>query len=516
MKFMKLGLLFLAALGAGLQQPAYAKKIFRSGDGVQKRPSSWSEICKERKSAVVQIFTCRNHFDIFEPFRPPEQGGASGSGVFISSDGYALTNFHVVEYAVGIYAQTSLSGKERFELEFVGGCPQRDIALLRFTPSSLDRFRKISKQKDTPFVDLGNSDNIVEAQPIMLLGHPGGEEEVKITVGYVKGRTVGSGGALIQTTAPVNSGDSGGPFFDDRGNVIGLCVAKKIDAECFGYIIPMNNITLMFDDLVKNKLLRLPFWGICFIPTSQSTREYLRCSEEGVYISEVLPGALAEKSGLKRGDVITSVDGRKLDESGYLFVDWTEEKVSIVDYLNRLPLGSDIKVSYCRDGKILATSVKAAARQIMRVDYFYPGFEQLPAYEIFAGMVVSQLTINHIMLMSQMGVGIEPALAKYAQEEGDLEPRLLITSIFNTSKLHLSRALNRRVTLLDKINGQRVTTIEEFRKAVLDGKKQEFVTIETNGGAFVALPLKDVLEEENRLSDLYCYKQSDLVASLKK
>ncbi|MBM3886317.1 PDZ domain-containing protein [Candidatus Dependentiae bacterium] len=508
-------LLTLLGLGTSLQLHGRFDKSFRS-DTVRKKPLSWAEICKERKSAIVQIIACRNHFDIFEPFRPPEQSGAAGSGSFISSDGYILTNFHVIEGAVGIYAQTSLTGKERFELELIGGCPQRDVALLRLTPKSLDRFRKISKQKDTPFVPTGNSDEIVEAQPIMSLGHPGGEEEVKITIGYVKGRTVAPGGALIQTTAPVNPGDSGGPFFDDKGNVIGLCVAKKVDSECFGYIIPMNNITLMFDDLVKNKILRLPFWGICFIPTSKSTRDYLQCPEEGVYISEVFPGALGEKAGFKRGDIITAVDDRKLDESGYLFVDWTDEKVSIVDYLNRLPIGSQVKASYCRDGKMQSALIKNDTQPLMRVDFFYPCFEQLPEYEIFAGMCVSQLTLNHIIMLNQMGVGIEPALAKYAQEEGDLEPRLLITSIFNTSKLHLSRAFNRRVTLLNKINGQRVTTIDEFRKAVLAGKNREFFTLESESGAFVALPLEEILEEEDRLSNLFCYKKSDLVVLLKK
>jgi S1-C subfamily serine protease len=510
-------MLLAVVLVLGAQHFAHADKPHRSSDLGRKRGvSSWAEICKARKSAVVQIFTCCNHFDLFEPFRPPEQSGAAGSGVLISSDGYVLTNFHVVESAIGIYAQTSLSGKERFELEFVGGCPQRDVALLRFSEKSLDRFKKISKQPDMPFVDLGNSDNVVEAQPIMLLGHPGAEEEVKITVGFVKGRTVGSGGALIQTTAPVNQGDSGGPFFNERGEVIGLCVAKKIDSECFGYIIPVNNITLMFDDLVNTKILRLPFWGMGFIPTNSSTRAYLKCPEEGIYLSEVLPESLAAKAGLARGDIIVAVDDRKLDESGYLFVDWTEEKVSIIDYMNRLVIGSNVKYTYYRDGKMYEFVAQAKSRVPQRVDFFYPAFEKLPDYEIFAGMVISQLTINHIMLMSQAGIGLEKTLAKYASDDGDLEPRLIITSIFNTSKIQLSRAFSRRVMLLDKVNGKRVTTIEEFRAAILEGKGKDFITFETEGGAFVALPLKEILEEESRLSDIYCYKQSSLVDSLKR
>lgn len=514
-KILKVFGLILFSLGSFFHLEA---KQHRNFDGsTRQKSSSWAEVCKAHKNAVVQIFTCINQYNLFEPFRPPEQAGAAGSGFFISNDGYILTNFHVIEGAVGTYAQTSLSGKERFELEFVGGCPQRDVALLRFTPYSLERYKKIAKQKETPFLTLGDSDNVVEAQPIMLLGHPGAEEEVKITVGFVKGRTVESGGALIQTTAPINSGDSGGPFFDENGRVIGICVAKRIDSECFGYIIPINNVTLMLDNLSNTKILRLPFWGIGFIPTNDSTRAYLKCPEEGIYLTEVLVDSLASKAGLARGDIIVAVDDRKLDESGYLFVDWTEEKVSIIDYVNRVVIGAEVKYTYYRDGKKQEVFSKAKARTPQRVDYFYTSFESLPDYEIFAGMVVTQLTINHIVQMSQAGIPLDKTLAKYARsEEGDLEPRLIITSIFNTSKIHLSRAFSRRVMLLEKVNGKRVTTIKEFKEAILDGKNKEFITFETEGGAFVALPLQEVLEEEHRLSNIYCYKPSKLVDLLKK
>lgn len=475
----------------------------------------WTDTCKKNKNAVVQIFSYRNHTDIFEPFRAPEQSAVSGSGVLINGQGFVLTNFHVVESTVGIYAQTGLSGKERFKLDYIGGCPQRDVALLRFSAEAIERYKKMTNRSETPSVEFGDSDKIAEAEEILLLGHPGSEEEVKITVGYVKGRTTSAGGSLVQTTAPVNHGDSGGPFFNAKGALIGLCVAKKIDSECFGYIIPINNITFMLEDLLSNTILRLPRWGMGIIPTTPATRAFLKCAEEGVYLAEVLPNNIAAKAGLKRGDIITSINGKSIDESGYLFVDWTEEKVNIIDYLNRITLGSDVGVQYYRDGSRYSIEVKLTARNVDVVDYFYPSFEKEPEFEIFAGMVVSELTMNHVLFMGQAGM-LERALIRYAHDEDDLEPRLLITSVFNTSQLHLARVLSRRALLLDKINGQRVTTIKEFRDAILNGKNNEFLTIEVEGGAFVALPLKEVLKEEDRLSELYYYKQSSLVDLLKK
>lgn len=510
---MQLFLRFLLVIIIALSQNIAAKKP-RNG-GYDRLMTTWADICKDKKDAVVQIFTYRSHLDIFEPFRPPEQSTVFGSGVIISDDGYLLTNFHVVENAIGIYAQTPLSGKERFRLEYIGGCPQRDVCLLRFSEESLNRYKKITNRTEMPAVELGDSDKIVEAQAIMLLGHPGGEEEVKITIGYVKGRTVNSSGALIETTAPANHGDSGGPFFDENGLVIGLCVAGKVGSECFNYIIPTNNILLMLRDLNENLILRLPFWGILFIPTTASTRAYLKCPEEGVYLSDVIDEGLAKKVGLQVGDIITAVDNKSIDESGYLFVDWTDEKISIIDYVNRLAIDSEVSVTYYRNGAMNTTKLTLSSRQPNVVDHFYPCFEPSPEYEIFGGMVVSQLTLNHVLAMAQAGA-LEQALIRYTQDNGSLEPRLLITCIFNTSQLHLSRAFPRRVSLLNKINGQKVTTIAEFRDAVLAGKNQEFFTIETENGAFVALPLQEILKEEERLSQIYFYEKSSLVTELTK
>lgn len=503
-KFFLLILSLVAVTQAKPKRSGEAKERFR-----------WTDVCRKNKSAIVQIFSYRNHYDIFEPFRAPEQSAVSGSGVIITDNGYILTNFHVVESTVGIYAQTALTGKERFKLDYIGGCPQRDVALLRFSSDAMDKYKKMTNCSVLPEVSLGDSDKIVEAEEIMLLGHPGSEEEVKITVGYVKGRTSSAGGSLVQTTAPVNHGDSGGPFFNMYGEVIGLCVAKKIDSECFGYIIPINNITFMFDDLMNNKILRLPRWGIGMIPTTPATRAFLKCAEEGVYLTEVLPNYTAAEAGLKRGDIITSINGKKIDESGYLCVDWTEEKVNIADYFNRIPLGSIVDVQYYREGFRRTIEIKLTTRNIDPVDYFYSSFEKEPEFEIFAGMVVSQLSLNHVFAMGQSAL-LEKSLMRYAHDENDQEPRLLITSVFNTSQLHLARVLAQRPCLLDKINGQRVTTISAFRNAILNGKDDEFLTIEAEGGAFVALPLQEVLKEEARLSALYCYKESSLVDLLKK
>jgi S1-C subfamily serine protease len=470
---------------------------------------SWAEISKIRKNAVVQIITCTNAYDFFEPFRSPQQGQACGSGVFISDNGYILTNFHVVENAVGIYAQT---GKERFDLEFVGGCPQRDVALLKLTGDSLARFQKNSGQRETPYVEFGDSDKVVDAQMIMLLGHPGGEEEVKITIGHVKGRAVIDDEAYIQTTAPINFGDSGGPFFDEKGNVIGLCRAKKNGSECFGYIIPINNIRLVLEDLMKGGIVRLPFWGFESTPTKPSTRSYLKCPDEGIYLTKIEAKSLAEAAGLEKGDIITALDDHKIDESGYLSVDWTEEKVSTQDYLSRKKTNSTLKVSYCRAGKSQIVQIKVMTGEQKNIRYFHAGFEDLPEYEIFAGMVVAQFSINHLMTLSRMGGWMEPALVQAVQDD---ESCLIITSIFNTSNVKRSRAIQRLGCILTTVNGQAVRTISDFKRAILAGKQCEFVTFETKGGEFIALPLKDVLKEEEGLSEIYCYKQSDLVGELK-
>jgi hypothetical protein len=273
----------------------------------------------------------------------------------------------------------------------------------------------------------------------------------------------------------------------------------------------------MFKNLCSAKIVQQPRWGFISVPASESTRAFLKCPEPGIYISKVYSYGLMYKSKMQAGDIVTAIDGQPLDAFGYLSVDWSDIPVSLDDYIQRLPLSIDCSLTYYRDGKKNTALVRVQQPEKLAVDMFYDTFEEQPLFEVFGGMVVSQLSLNHIITANALGMSLEQEMTKYAQLADGIGPRVIITSIFATSVLHLARVMSvgPQVTLIKKINGVVVNTIAEFKNAILSHKKDQFLTIEVEGGAFVALRLKDILAEEERLSTTYGYQQSDLVAQLK-
>ena len=144
---------------------------------------NWENICKEAKDCVVQVFSYVNEPNLLEPYKSPNRGMGCGTGFFISDDGYLLTNFHVVSFSVALYIQIPSLGKERFEVEYVGGSPQKDIALLRLKKSVREDVKKKMNVEKIPSLSLGDSDSLVEAQYIMALGYPLGQENLKVSIG---------------------------------------------------------------------------------------------------------------------------------------------------------------------------------------------------------------------------------------------------------------------------------------------------------------------------------------------
>jgi serine protease Do len=194
---------------------------------------SWAQISEQNKNAALQIFSYIKEPNHFVRYRTPDDGWGSGTGFIINQDGEILTNFHVVDKAVKIFVQHPKS-KERIEVKYVGGCPEQDIALLQLKPEDCIKIKTLLKSNDLPFLQMGNSDELVEAQKIMTLGYPQGKETIKSSCGDVSGRESTRIGECIQTTTPVNPGNSGGPFLNKFGQVVGICALKKAATEIEG------------------------------------------------------------------------------------------------------------------------------------------------------------------------------------------------------------------------------------------------------------------------------------------
>lgn len=472
----------------------------------------WRPVQEKVSDTVVQLFSHVLQKDLLRPYAPPAQGTSAGSAFFINDQGYLVTNAHVVNEAAGIWMQIPSLGKRIFDVETIGMSPDRDLALLKVSDEGLDIIRQ--ELGGVPYLPLGDSDLVRRSDDLLALGYPLGQQSLKSTTGVVSGREDG----LIQISAPINPGNSGGPTLNTRGEVIGVNSSGIVEAQNVGYAIPINDLKVILGDLQKVKLLRRPFLGVIFNNSNEALTQYLGNPEPGgCYVVEVIPGSPLEKVGVKSGDMIYEINGHTVDMFGEMKLPFSEDKMSIVNYASRLKLGEQFKLMVYRRGARKEFELAFNLSEKAPIHEVYPGFEELD-WEIFAGMVVMPLVLNHIPLLAKHA----PGLTKYLETKHQSQPALIITHIFPNSQLYRSRSLPMGSTI-NEVNGIPVHTLEEFRHAVKQSEQQDFLTIRASDNVtrksenlLVALPWKKVLQEETKLAADFRYPITQLAQSLLK
>ncbi len=470
----------------------------------------WRPVQAYARDCVVQIFAQRIEINLLCPYAAPEQQSGAGSGFFISDEGYLLTNAHVVNQAVAIWIQIPSFGRQFFDVDLVGICPERDIALLRLSEQS--RAFVQEKLGAIPFLPLGDSDAVYRSDEVLALGYPLGQESLKSTTGVISGTQ----GQYIQMSAAINPGNSGGPLLNVHGQVVGINTAIMAQAQNVGYIIPINTVKVVLDDLYTTPFLRKPFLGVYSQNADEHLTAYLGNPQPGGYlVDEVIKDSPLYNAGIRSGDMLYTINGYPIDTFGLMNVPWSEDKISIIDYVARLALGQEIEILYYRYGQRHVGVTTFEQVKEPPITHIYPGYDPID-YEIFGGMVVMPLTLNHIALLGQ----VAPGLHRYQDVEHQHEPVLVVTHIFSSSHLCKKRILMPGVTL-EEVNGKRVRTLDEFRAAITDGAQEEYFTIRAadrvrnvSNNLLVALPFKQILHEELALSKQYHYPISPTVQSL--
>lgn len=276
----------------------------------------------------------------------PEQR-ASGSGVLITQDGYIVTNNHVVDGADEI--NVTMNNKKSYKATVVGTDPSSDLAVLKIEGSNF------------PYLVYGNSDEIKLGQWVLAIGYPL-NLDATVTAGIVsaKSRSIGINErqsdnpveSFIQTDAAVNRGNSGGALVSTNGELIGInsAIASPTGAYAgYSYAIPVNIVKKIVTDIVKYGKVQRAYIGINYMRDGLSDDDKSRIEKdlgvtikegEGVYILDVPEGGAAAAAGLKKGDVVTKVNGMNVTSGPEL-----QEQVS------RYRPGDKISVSYKRNGK---------------------------------------------------------------------------------------------------------------------------------------------------------------------
>lgn len=495
--------------GAG--QVAQNIMVPTSVEHVVGKSQVWRPVQEAVKDAVVQIIVQGAELDILQPYATPNQFTTYGTGFFINEDGEIVTNEHVVRNAKQIWIQIPSLGKRIIDAVVVGESPDRDLALLRIT----DEGRNIIIQElgDIKYLKMGDSDFVRRADEVMALGYPLGQQSLKSTTGVISGRE----GGMIQISAAINPGNSGGPLMNVDGAVIGINSSKITGSQVdnIGYMIPINDLKITLDDLRNTKLVRKPFLGVLFSNGTEALTEYLgNPVPGGCYVADVVKNSTLYKAGVETGDMIYEINGQKIDVYGEMSVPWSEDRVSLVDYVSRLAIGDDICFVIYRKGKRKEMTVKFTEAELPAVRQVFPWLEQVD-YEVFAGMVVMQLSGNHVRALVQQA----PGLMFYTDMKHQVEPVLVVTHVFPTSQLYRSRTIIAGATLND-VNGIAVHTLDELRAAFRASDGKNFTIRATDrftqasDNIFVVLPYNKVLQEEPLLSQLYKYPLSKTAQEL--
>jgi serine protease Do len=353
---------------------------------------------------------------------------ASGSGVIISEDGYIVTNNHVIDGADEV--TVTLSNKKSFKAKVVGTDPSSDLAVVKIDAKTL------------PFLLYGNSDEVKIGQWVLAVGYPL-YLETTVTAGIVsaKGRSIEINSrqskspieSFIQTDAAVNPGNSGGPLITTDGKLIGInsAIASPTGSYAgYSFTIPVNIVKKVVADLMKYGAPQRAFLGIEYAKDNLSDevkKEQGINNDEGVFVMNVTTGGAAAEAGIKKGDLITKLNGIAVNSGS-----------EMVGQIATFRPGDKINVTFKREGKELNQAI------VLRN---------------------STGTTDVVKSSSLDKLGAElQTLAKKDAATLNVKGGVLVKSIDEKGLFSKTRMEDGFVIL--KVNGKEVMTVEEFRKAL--------------------------------------------------
>ncbi len=301
-----------------------------------------SAVAQKAMPSVVGITTVSVQRDLFYGARRSE---GLGTGVIVESNGFILTNSHVVDNGSAQEVQVLLNDGETLEAEVLWNDVSLDLAVIKVDAANL------------PVAELGESDNLVVGETAIAIGNPLGLSfERSVTAGIISGlnRSVPvseyeSIDGLIQTDASINPGNSGGPLLNSRGEIIGINTAKIQSGEGLGFAIPINTAKPIVDEFIEKGEFKKVYLGIRPYDVEQVEASYgdIEGVDSGVFIWKVYEGSSAAMAGMQNGDVLASMGGIEVKTVRQLLTE-----------LYKYRPGDETTIGIVRDGKEMELRVR--------------------------------------------------------------------------------------------------------------------------------------------------------------
>ncbi len=432
------------------------------------------DIVAEVKPAVVTVSTERvlsvnaspfasNPF--FDFFFGPQNGQQPeekefhqeglGSGVIVSSDGYILTNNHVINDADSIYVR--LYDDRRLVAKVIGADPKTDVAVLRIKADNL------------PYIDIGNSDSIQVGEIVLAIGSPMSENlAYTVTQGIISAKGRSNVGLtyyedFIQTDAAINPGNSGGPLIDLDGRLIGIntaIISRSGGYMGLGFSVPSNLAMHVMNSLIKEGRVVRGWLGVNIQNINDQIGHALGLNEiYGALVGDVLHDSPAEKAGLKSGDVILAIDGEKVQNASQLS-----------NHISSLTPGTSVTLTVMRDAQKIDLTAKLA---------------EMPSE-------IAGTTSGSEVNTQQLGFSVKTFDKSLADKYGIEQwmKGVVVISIDTDSRAY--EAGLREGDLIEQVDRQDVQTSQKFATLVTDKKKGDTILLKINrqgSGFYIAFSL---------------------------
>ncbi|MCF8237207.1 MAG: trypsin-like peptidase domain-containing protein [Saprospiraceae bacterium] len=340
-----------------------------------------------------------------------DEESSTGSGVILSSDGYIVTNHHVI--AEGNRIEVTLNDQREYIATLVGTDPSTDIAVIHIETNGL------------PYVDFANSDSLRVGEWVVAVGNPFNLEST-VTAGIVsaKGRSINilddvyRVESFIQTDAVINPGNSGGALVNTRGDLIGIntaIITKSGKYEGYSFAVPSNLVLKVVGDLQEFGTVQRGILGINVDNIDQKqAKEVGLLPGQGVMITRVNAGSAAYEGGLRRGDVILTIEGSRIQSVPEL-----QEQVA------RARPGQTLAIQYSRNGntrqtKVVLQQIKTVALTLdPRADALYQE----------TGMGIRELQVNEARKFGSQGVIVQTIDPGSKADQVNMEPQFIIRKI---------------------------------------------------------------------------------------
>ena len=267
-----------------------------------------------------------------------QESSGTGSGFIITADGYILTNYHVVQNAKEITVKTT--EKEEYPAKLVGKDKYSDLAIIKI------------KGNNFPTAKLSDSTKLRPGQWAIAVGSPHGLDHT-VTLGIISALSRDipqlSNVSFIQTDAAINPGNSGGPLLNIKGEVVGINTAIMGTAQNIGFAIPVNTAKKVVEQLKSGEEIGHPWLGIAMSPMTEELTKALGLpvKTEGVVISKLMPDGPAYTQGLRAGDIIQRIDGKKVS---------TAEEIQKL--IKSKKVGDTINIQILRNGEMMGKKIK--------------------------------------------------------------------------------------------------------------------------------------------------------------